>query len=643
MEKKILFKGIQQVTWTYFNEEVTAENKKGYLWFVRKPVEDAEGAENPLGNDQYFIYFGTRCYGSFWEGQIEAMADALEAMRMSIGLDENYEFEFGEATTVKGALAALETSLNDKVAAINQALEDKANKSDVETALAAFLVKDVDANDKVLSVADGILSSALNLKYENNRISLIGKNNEEIAGFDASAFVKDSVLDDVKVETKEDGEKYIIFTWKTEGDEAKTDEIKVSDFAKLYNAGTAMELAQDGVTFNVKVAANGNFLSVNDSNELIVDDVTTDKTMLKEAITIEGGPLASDAVKAAFKDGVIPAGTDIQAVLKALLCVEIYPEATVNNPSYTASISKPTITAKVNDKSISSTALVEVGQVVEFAAVTATKVNTTPTDPKVTGFKHGYSDSLTGDIVDATSITGSWDIKQADETVYTLVCSKSNFDGNVPESDSDATHSNCQVAACSLTAVQGENSYSVTETAPQYVGTSTAIGSKYIVSNLGGRSEEHKSDAIAAKENIPVTASEQTQTFKVTGTYPMYTNGVVGSLTSENKPSGDNLMSPVDGDGTKLALMGTGSIVISFASQGLAPYRLYIPQPLNWKISKALYTNPLTGKVEQDGTTFFVKNGTTTRTIQNKSVTYDVYEWAATQGADFVKFTVASK
>ena len=622
---KTLFKGIQQVTWNVFSGK-TAEEKKGYLWFVREPVGENTG----LGDDKFSIHFGSRCYGSFWGGEREALAASLTAIKTAIGLEDDFTFAWQSATTVTEAF--------DLVKSWYDGIDDK-----ISGALEDFLIKDIDANDKVLSVADGILSAALDLKYDNNRISLVGKNDEEIAGFDASEFIKDSVLEDVEVTTKEDGEKYIVFTWKTEGEEAKTDEIKVSDFAKLYKAGTALELAEDGVTFNVKVAENGNFLSINDNNELIVDDVTTDKTMIKEAITIEGGPLASKAVKEAFEGGVIPAGTDIQTVLKALLCVEIYPEPKGNTPTYTASISAPTITATVNDKSISSGALVEVGQEVVFATVTANKVSTSPTNPKVTGFTNGYSTTLTGDINSATAITGSWSITQSDDTVYKLEPSSSKFTGDLPASATNATHSSCQVTACTLTAVQGENSYSVKETAPEFVGTSTAIDAMYIVSNLGGRKEEQKSSAIDAVEDKKVTASTKTGTFKVVGTYPMYTNGVVGALTSENKPSGDNLTAPVAGDGTKLDLMNAGSFTISFASQGLAPYRLYLPQPLNWKISKALYTNPLTGKVEADGTEYFVVNGTTTRTIQGTEVTYDVYEWAATQGADFVTFTVASK
>lgn len=627
---KILFKGIQQVTKGYFSD-LSAEAKKGYLWFVREPITDEEGAENPLGNDKYSIYFGSRQYASFWEGECEALAASLSAIKDAVGLGDDFAFAWQGATSVKDAF--------DKVKGWYDSVGTQ-----ITNTLKSYLVKNVDANDKVLNVADGILSSAIDLKYENNRISLVGKNGVEINGFDASAFIKDSVLEDVKVETKADGEKYIIFTWKTEGEVTKTDEIKVSDFAKLYEAGTALELAEDGVTFNVKVAENGNFLSVNDNNELIVDDITTDKTMIKEAITIKGGPLANvTGVKEAFKDGVIPAGTDIQAVLKALLCVEIYPVPTPNAPTYTATITAPTITAKIGNTSISSGALVEVGQAISFAAVTAKQVSTTPTNPKVSGFTHGYSDSIDGTINTATTVTGSWTIEQNADTVYKLEPSKLKFTGDVPASASSATYSTCKVEACTLTAVQGTNTYSVKETAPEYIGDSTAITAKYIVSNLGGRIEGKKSSAIDAIDDKKVTADPKTASFSVTGTYPMYTNGVKGSLTSEQKPNGSNITAPVDGDGTKLDLMNAGSIVIKFASQGLAPYRLYIPQPLNWKISKALYTNPLTGKVEADGTKYFKTNGTTTRTIQGVSVTYDVWEWAASQGADFVKFTVASK
>jgi hypothetical protein len=629
-----VFKGFKQVSAQSYNAALEANTADGYLWFVRTSILGEGETENDVANDEYDIYFGKKQYGHFRAGEIEGIKSSIESLAGDVEtLVSTLETLTGVVEENKAGVASNKAAHEANAAAIKG----------VQDTLAKYLVKDVDANDKVLNVADGILTAQVGLEYTGGRIVLTGKDGVEITGFDASEFVKDSVLEDVMVETREDNEKYIVFTWKTEGEETKTDEIKVSDFAKLYNAGTALELAEDGVTFNVKVAENGNFLSVNNNNELIVDDITTDKTMLKEAITIEGGPLATDAVKGAFEGGVIPAGTDIQAVLKALLCVTIYPVPTPNTPTYTASISTPSITAKIGDTAISSGALVEVGQTISFAAVTAKGVSTTPTNPTVSGFTHGYSDTIDGTINTATTVTGSWSIEQGADTVYKLEPSKTNFTGDVPASASSATYSSCQVSACTLTAIQGTNTYSVTESAPEYVGTSTAIASKYIVSNLGTREEAKKSDAINAIEDKKVTATAKTGSFSVTGTYPMYTNGVKGSLTNEQKPNGSNLTTPVDGDGTKLDLMSAGSLVIKFASQGLAPYKLYIPQPLNWKISKALYTNPLTGKVEADGTQYFKANGTTTRTIQGVSVTYDVWEWAASQGADFVKFTVASK
>lgn len=625
MAKKI-FKGIKQVDSVKFN---STEDKSGYLWFVRTAVlAEGENADaNDVNNDEYDIYFGSKHYGHYQEGELANIRTQIEALNGQI----------------EEILDLLETLTN--LAESNKAAHEK-NAGDIKSlgeTLANYLVKDVDVNDSVLTVADGILSSTIGLVYENNRISLVGKNNEEIAGFPTSDFIKDSVLDDVKVETKEDGEKYIVFTWKTEGEATKTDEIKVSDFAKLYKAGNALELAADGVTFNVKVAANENFLSVK-NNELIVDDMTVDKTLIKEAITIEGGPLATEDIKKAFAGGVIQAGTSIQAVLKALLCVEIYPTPAPNEYKYTAEITAPKITAYVfkgdgTKTTISNNALVEVGQTVYFNTVTANAVSISPTNPEMSGFTYGYSDLLTGSINTAKSISTEWDINPMTNHVYELSAKSEKFTGTVPKTVQNADASSCELDACELKAVEGDNTYSVTEDAPKHTGSHAEIDSYYIVSNLGGRSEAQKSAKIDAEENIEVDPVNKTGKFTVTGVYPLYTNGVAGSVDSNNKPVGDNLTAPVS-NGTPLKLMKKGStFVVSFASQGLEPYRLFLPP--KWSVSTAYYSNPLTGKLEADGKAFFVNNGTKGFTVQNEDVEYTVYEWKGGQGADFVKFTLA--
>ena len=149
--------------------------------------------------------------------------------------------------------------------------------------------------------------------------------------------------------------------------------------------------------------------------------------MLKEAITIEGGPLATTAVKNAFEGGVIPAGTDIQAIFKALLCVEIYPAPTANTPSYSVSISNPSLS--ITNSSVITTVgndkLVEVGQTITFSSVTANAVSVSKTQPKVSGFNvngtvYGYSSEIDGTITKSDSVSGEWTVSQKDETVYKL-------------------------------------------------------------------------------------------------------------------------------------------------------------------------------------------------------------------------------
>lgn len=642
MTKKI-FKGIRQVDSATFNSTL---DKVGILWFVRTEVKTEGEETNNVANDEFDIYFGTKHYGHFQEGELEAIKEDIEALN-------------GQIEDILELLDALQGLAESN----QQAHQTNAQAiAGLQTQLQDYLVKNVDANDKVLNVADGILTSQISLAYEGGHIKLFGKPKEvtttneageevttiekEILGsIDASDFIKDSVLDDVEVVTI-DNEKYIEFTWKTEGDaEAKTDKIKVSDFAKVYQAGNALELAADGVTFNVKVAANENFLSVK-NNELIVDDMTVDKTLIKEAITIEGGPLATEDIKKAFAGGVIQAGTSIQAVLKALLCVEIYPTPAPNEYKYTAEITAPKITAYVfkgdgTKTTISNNALVEVGQTVYFNTVTANAVSISPTNPEMSGFTYGYSDSLTGSINTAKSISTEWDINPMTNHVYELSAKSEKFTGTVPKTVQNADASSCELDACELKAVEGDNTYSVTEDAPKHTGSHAEIDSYYIVSNLGGRSEAQKSAKIDAEENIEVDPANQTGKFTVTGVYPLYTNGVAGSVDSNNKPVGDNLTAPVS-NGTALKLMKKGStFVVSFASQGLEPYRLFLPP--KWSVSTAYYSNPLTGKLEADGKAFFVNNGTKEFTIQNKPVIYTVYEWKGGQGADFVKFTLASK
>lgn len=626
MSNKI-FKGFKQVSYTDFVKAQEANDLAGYMWFVRTEIH-AEGEDvNDRSNDEYDIYFGSRKYSHFCATELPAIMARIDSLN-------------GDITEILEVLDGLTTAVEANTNTITEhALAIEANAStikNVQDALASYLVKNIDANDKILNVADGILSSQIGLVYEDGWIKLTGKDGNAIEGasFDASEFVKDGMLQNVELKPNAKGEQCIVFTWKD--NEIAPVELKISEFAKIYKAGTALNIAEDGQTINVKVAENNNFLSVNSNNELVVDDVTADKTMIKENITIEGGPLATDAVKAAFPNGVITTEMDIQAVLKALLCDNIFPVPTKNEPSYEVSITAPTITAV----GVTNGALVEVGQVISFNAVSAKSVTIEKIEPMVSDFKHGYAETIDGEIHTETSISTSWTIEQKTNNVYELSASKNNFEGTLPTTEQAVSAADCKLEACELTAVLGTNTYSVTEDAPKHIGSHDGIASYYVVSNLGERDEEKKSVSIASESNVEKDPENKTATFTVTGVYPVFTNGVSASTVDATGAAMADLSAPVTGEGTKLSLMKANtSFAVSFANQGLEPYRLFLPG--TWSVKTAMAINPTTAKYAVDCKAKFVANGTVTRTIQGKEVEYTVYEWASTEGPNRVKFTVA--
>lgn len=122
----------------------------------------------------------------------------------------------------------------------------------------------VKENDKVLKLTGTEFSTELNLVYNNNRISLTGINGEEIAGFDASVFVEDGVLNNVSYDAENDK---LIFVWNiiesTDDDGTihyKTIEVPVGDLVDVYTAGNGLNLNSN--KFSIKIAEDSEaFLS----------------------------------------------------------------------------------------------------------------------------------------------------------------------------------------------------------------------------------------------------------------------------------------------------------------------------------------------------------------------------------------------
>lgn len=192
-------------------------------------------------------------------------------------------------TTYTLSLSGMELTLTPSEGEAQKVTIDAYSKSEIDDKFAA-LPEDKDTTysvkegDKVLKLTGTEFATELDLVYENNRISLTGIDGEEIAGFDASVFVEDGVLQDVayNAETRE-----LTFTWNVvvnwEGETPvyKTDVVNIADLVDVYTAGNGLDLSDN--EFAIKLAEGcESFLSV-DANGLKLSGVQSAIDAAKEA------------------------------------------------------------------------------------------------------------------------------------------------------------------------------------------------------------------------------------------------------------------------------------------------------------------------------------------------------------------------
>lgn len=137
-----IFKGFKQVSSVDFEKAKNANGLAGYLWFVRTEVADTD--VNDVANDNYDIYFGSRQYGHFRAGELEAIKSAITALEGNVEailatLDTLTGVVEAQAesitnleaadTAIRGEFAAADTALEGRV---NAELAKKADKTTVE-------------------------------------------------------------------------------------------------------------------------------------------------------------------------------------------------------------------------------------------------------------------------------------------------------------------------------------------------------------------------------------------------------------------------------------------------------------------------------------------------------------------------------
>lgn len=151
----------------------------------------------------------------------------------------------------------------DHAVTLSLATSDKGNVKFTQDAdglsanvtIPAATVTGVAANDKVLSLTNKLVSATVGLDYGDattealngkKAIKLVGKEGVVISEIDASAFIKDGMIQSVTFDAQT---KHVTITFNTDAGREAID-VDLSTLVDTYKAGTGLSLAQDG-TFSI--------------------------------------------------------------------------------------------------------------------------------------------------------------------------------------------------------------------------------------------------------------------------------------------------------------------------------------------------------------------------------------------------------
>lgn len=381
--------------------------------------------------------------------------------------------------------------------------------------------------------------------------------------------------------------------------------------------------SNDLVAINEGLADGGNknYGSIY-KGDAILGTTEADKLYTTEDITIAGGPMESLLTKV-FKDGKIPAGTSLHDFFKLMACTDTYPATTSTDGTFSVSISAPSISASVKTGSV-----VEVGSTTKINKIDATASTPSVTSAQVSGMTYGYKTTADGVKNEATSISKSWTYNVNADDKYSLSASATGFTGLVNTSDSDATLANCYLDEQTLTVALGTNKLTVTETGVGYTGSVEGIDSVYIISNIGSTSDDKKTVAIAAQNNIERDPANKSSEYTLTGVYPVY-----------NNINGTALNASVD---TKMTLSNATVFEISFPAENAN--RVAFAYPANRTVSVEVY-NTMAKAYETYSGSYTDVAEADKRNINGVEVQYNVWTRVDENANDAVKykFTLSKK
>lgn len=167
----------------------------------------------------------------------------------------------------------------------------------------AATVTGVAADDKVLSLTNKLVSATVGLGYGDattealngkKAIKLLGKDGVVISEIDASAFIKDGMIQSVAFDTKT---KHVTITFNTAAGKEPID-VDLSTLVDTYKAGTGLSLAQDG-TFSVNTTTIATVENATELANAAEQAAKTHANGLKEnidAYTVNGKPISGSPI-----------------------------------------------------------------------------------------------------------------------------------------------------------------------------------------------------------------------------------------------------------------------------------------------------------------------------------------------------------
>ena len=430
----------------------------------------------------------------------------------------------------------------------------------------------------------------------------------------------------------------------------------INQFLEVQTASNWTETKQKEVDANGQIVfVPGDVNAIYAKGKNYGDGALSSKTLLTEEITIEGGPLASDAVKGAFEGGVIPAGTDLQELLKALLCVEIWSKTiSKQNPRVTVANVAPKITGITNN------GIYEVGTNINIT-VALQQTSVSNTSAKISGFEYGmsYNDKeYKGSSYSKREVSN---IIKYDNDHYAGRCSYSIAANGTMSSEtlwSSTSDANLAVNG-------GSKSFTVTT----YVGDknkltgisayskglsyyNAGISNTYDMSNLGGVSETAYSISSVgtASSYYEVTKDRTEKSASVTwvGAYPIYFNGT--KYTDSNSDGVEIDATSVAASDTFIKsnelFVGSKSLFVKFPKQDANSWKIAIPEHYSAATISAKAFDGLVSKKYSIGITF---SKTSKKGVAScgtgGAIQYSYYIWEATgtSGANGVQLTINLK